>query len=90
MVNPANYFDLYDVFVNEISGGLYIFVALAVILLVYYGTIKYNVPFTVSFMLTALFFLIIGISQDNIIFYMLPILLAATFYYFASKAIKQG
>lgn len=90
MVNPQNYFDFYDIFVNEISGGLYIFVALVIIFLIYWATLRYNVPWQVTAMLISLFFIIIGISTGNVIFLLISILLSCMFFFFAARAVKQG
>ena len=61
MVNPENFFDLYDVLVNELFGSIFLFTFIGLILIFFFSS-KLRIPSAVG-MLFAMLFLLIVIAE---------------------------
>jgi len=85
---PENYFDLHSIFVNEIVGSLGLFAIIGTII-IFYFSIKNQVPFQAQIMLVALFNLILFITYRLQIVYVLILLLAGFIFYKALDAYLQ-
>lgn len=90
-MNMSNFLDLYDIFVNELFGGVWIFILVAVILL-FYVSLKYNIPSEVTLLLALVF--LSGIFANNtslIILWVIVVLISGLlFYYKYQRAIRSG
>lgn len=58
MVNPENFFDLYDVLVNELFGSIFLFTFVGLILIFFFST-KLRIPSAVGILIAMLFLMII-------------------------------
>lgn len=84
-----NYFDLWQVFVNEIVGDIWIFIIIGLILLVYFS-IKANFPFEVTIMFSVLWLSLVFSKATSliVIWAFIVLFIGGLFYYTISKALK--
>ena len=73
VITPNNYLDLYNIFVNEISGSIWIFVAIALIIMMM-AAMKYGVPREGNLLLIVIFLVVAYIGSLEPIFYLIALL----------------
>jgi len=86
----GNFFDLFDLFVNELIGTLWLTVFLGAIV-IYFMSIKMNLPHPMGLLFVMLWFMIMyAISGSLTILWIIPVLFAGTiFYQRIATAIKR-
>lgn len=92
MVNQSAYFDLYDVWVNELVGDILLFVIVG-LLVVIYLSIKTNMPYQLTILFSSLWVLVVFsvATETLLIMYILTILvIGGGFYYIYSKLLRRG
>lgn len=90
MINPSNFFDLYDIFVNELIGDVWLAIILGLIV-IWILTIKAKMPFELS-LLFGVLFLAIFFAETNflIIWVFIVLLIGGLFYWMVSKAMDRS
>ena len=88
MVNPNNFFDLYQVFVNELIGDVNLAIIIGLIIIIYV-CIRMRMPFQVP-MVFAVLWAAIMFAQTRIWgLWVFAVLFAGTiFYYYMNKVIR--
>ena len=82
------FFDLYQVFVNEVVGDPWLAVLLGLIILAY-ATIKYKMPFQLSILFSMLFLAVMFEGTNFAVLWVFVVLAAATQFYFSiAKALE--
>ena len=92
MINQTNVFDIYDVFVNELIGDLWLTILLGLILVLFIS-IKAKMPIQATILLSILWLVIMvaGVSVNLEVIWVFILYFAATFFYYTiSKAFKRG
>lgn len=88
MVNPNNFFDLYQVFVNDVVGDVYLAMIIG-LLIILYVCIRSRMPLQVSGVLAVLWFSIV-FAETRIwsvwVFVVLGV--GVVFYYYVNKVIR--
>ena len=86
-----NFLDLWDIWVNELVGDVWLFVFLGIVVIVYIA-VKNKLSFEVATLLTILFLSIIFARATGLLVLWVFILLCggALFYYYYQKIIKEG
>ncbi len=90
VADTNNFLDIWDIWVNELIGDVWIFVFLGIVVISYLS-IKAKLSMEVTILLNLLFITII-FAKTNLIILWAFILLGGglMFYYFYQKAIRQG
>jgi hypothetical protein len=80
-INPMNFLDFHEIFVNELFGNLYLFMAfiLVVVLII---SMRFRIPFEVSGLLAALFLLIVIYSYNITAFLTIIVFGIGVLFYF--------
>lgn len=88
MVNQNNFFDLYDIFVNELVGDVMLFVIVALII-IWYLSIKAKMPYQLA-ILFGLLLLTILFAKTNIliIWVFIVLIVGLMFYYMINKVMR--
>lgn len=85
----SNYFDVWDIFRNEIVGDTTLFIVLALILVIYYG-LKYKMPYQVLLLLSLLLLSIMFEETRNIgMWAFILLIVGGIFYYTLSKVMNR-
>lgn len=89
-MNQTAFFDLWDIFANELIGSVPLMIVIGAVVILLVG-IKSKIPYPVLGMLEIIWFGII-VSKTNILIIWIYIVLiaGAAFYYSVSKAGKRG
>ncbi len=90
MVVMDNFLDLWDIWVNELIGSVWLFIFLGIVLIAYLSArLKFSMQMTI---LLELLFLTIVFARSNLIILWVFILLAGglMFYYFYQQTIRRG
>jgi len=61
-----SYLDLYDLFVNNVAGTVWIFIALAMVAILYFSA-KFRLPNMIMMMIMLLFCLVVGVLISNLL-----------------------
>ncbi len=86
MVIQNNYFDLFDIFVNELIGDIWLAIIIGIIVM-FFLSIKFKLPYQVSVLLCLLWLMIVFAATFlDIIWVFIILTIAFLFYY----RIKQG
>ena len=86
----GNFFDIWNIFVNEVIGDVFLFLMVGLILVVLY-TLTRNMSFQISLMFACLWVLIIFAATLNPAYYVLVILyIGVTYYSSLSRALKRS
>ena len=89
-MNINNYLDLYDVWVNELVGSLWIFIFLGIVL-IWYLSIKNKMTAEATIIFTLLFLSAIVMRTKSELIWVLIVLGVGAFFYFKlQKIIRQG
>lgn len=91
MVNADNFLDLWDIFVNELFGDIWLFF-IAGLILTFYLVAKRNMPLELGVVLSAFWGLIIFAYAFDafLIIYTLILLFAGGFFFFSlAKALRR-
>ena len=87
-MNPDNFLDLWDIFVNELVGDVWLFIFIGVALIAYIS-MKGKFPIEVTIMLEMLFLIIVFIKGSLSIIWIFVILGAsALFFYIYQKMVR--
>ena len=86
MVNVDMPFDIWDLFVNEIVGDLWLFIFIGIAIIIFVA-LRNQMPFQVSTMLVAIFLLIIVSAVSTDLLFVLVIFGIGAFLYFQFKTI---
>jgi len=78
--NPSNYFDLYDIFVNQIFGNLNLFI-IVLLVVIWFLIAKFNLPFEVGVLLSIIFLSIIVIQTFNILIWVFIVLIIGLIFF---------
>jgi len=90
MVNPDNYFDLYDFFVNELIGSQTLAIIVSFLLL-YWFTSKFNINFQTTVLLSLVLLVGLALMFSNQLLWLLAgIIAGALFFYMISTLIRRG
>ena len=90
MVNIEHFFDLYDVFVNELIGDLLLFLVVGLVI-IWLVCIYYKIPFQGAMMLSVLFCsMVVGYTFDVRIWIMVLLIVGVFFFYAVARAIRRG
>lgn len=85
-----NFLDLWDIFVNELFGNVWLFIVVALVI-IWYLAAKHKLSTEASLVLSVLFLSIIFARSNLIILWVFIVLgVGAMFYYFYQKTIRQG
>ena len=88
MINQSNFFDLYDIFVNELIGDVILAIIVSLIV-IWFLTIKARMPFQLSILFGILLLAIFFAETNILIIWVFIVLSVGTmFYYLMSKAFK--
>lgn len=89
-MNINNYLDLYDIWVNELVGNLWLFIFLGIIL-IWFLSIKSKMTAEATLIFTLLFLSAIVIKTKSELIWVLIVLGVGVFFYFKlQKIIRQG
>lgn len=89
-MNIDNFLDLWDIWVNELVGDVWLFVFLGVVVIAYLS-VKSKFPLEIALMLEMLFLAIVFAKSNLIIIWVFVVLGAGTLFYFIyHKLIRQG
>ncbi len=85
-----NFLDIWDIFVNELIGSVWLFIFLGIVVISYIS-VKAKLSMEITILLNILFLTII-FARSNLIILWAFILLGGgfMFYYFYQKAISEG
>lgn len=87
-LNTSNYFDLYNILVNEIVGDLTLFIILALLAILLYA-IRYKIPGEVTLLMSVLLLGIIFAKTFMILIWVFIVLIVGFMFYWAlSKYFK--
>jgi len=90
MVDATQYFDIFDVLVNELIGGEMLFVIVAFLAL-YWAASKYNINFQVTLLLSVVLLGGLGLLFDSTLLWVLTGLVAGgLFFYMISTIVRRG
>ncbi len=90
VANTDNFLDLYDIWVNELVGDVWIFIFLGLIV-IWYLAIKSKMPTEVSVLFAIIFLSAIFAKTGLTILWVFTVLgVGLIFYYKLSKIIRQG
>ena len=91
MVNVENFFDLYDIFVNELVGGIWLFIAIALIAIVFLS-LKNKIPSEAIFLIVALFISLMyaATGEALTLLWVLVVLAAGIIFYLKFVKIGKG
>jgi len=85
-----NYLDFYDIFVNEISGDIWIFTILGMII-VLYACAYTNIPFQTSVILMFLFLsIIVAATTSSLLWIFIVLTTGFFFYYMYARLFRKG
>lgn len=90
-IYEENYFDMWQIFVNEIIGNVWLFLIVGLIILTYFG-IKAKMPIEVV-SLFGIFWLILVFSKATsliVIWVMIILFVGFNIYYVVAKALRGG
>lgn len=88
-IYEENYFDLYQVFVNEVIGDYWLAIILGFIIITFY-CIKSKMPFELATMLCLLFSIVMFEGTGQVIIWVYTVLAIGTiFYYNIAKAVDK-
>lgn len=90
-MNPDHYFNLWDIFANELIGDVWLTIIVGLII-VYLFSAKFNFTFQVSILISLLYLSVISaILIDNVLIWGFVVLAAGTLFYFAiSSKLRKG
>ena len=90
VANTDNFLDLWDIWVNELVGDVWLFIFLGIIVISYLS-IKAKLSMEVTILLNILFLTII-FARSNLVILWIFVLLGggSMFYYFYQKTIRSG
>jgi len=89
-MNMSNYFDLEEIWVNELVGDVWLFVFVGIIM-IWFIALKSKLPFQIPILLTVLWFSVcFSISTESllILWFMVLLGVGALFYYGISKLMR--
>ena len=92
MLNATNYFDFYDIFVNELIGDIWLFILLGLII-IWFLTLKMNLPYQLLLLLGVLWIGIVfsTVFDTLILFWVFAILgIGVLWYYAINRSIRRG
>ena len=90
MINQSNFFDLYDVFVNELVGDVWLSIILGLIV-IWYLTIRLRMPYQLTVLFGLLYLAIFFAETKIILIWVFIVLFIGTmFYYGVSKTMRKG
>jgi len=88
MINDSNFFDLYDIFVNELVGDVILFIIIALIV-VWYLSIKAKMPFQLSILFGLLLLAILFAETIILVIWVFVVLVVGLmFYYMINKVMR--
>lgn len=88
MINDSNFFDLYDIFVNELVGDVILFIIIALIV-VWYLSIKAKMPFQLSILFGLLLLAILFTETIILVIWVFVVLtVGLMFYYMINKVMR--
>lgn len=90
MTIAENFFDIWNIMVNEVVGGVFLFGIIVLIFVIFFTMVR-NMSFQITLMFVALWLLVMfGATLDRA-WYVLPVLgIGWLFYSGISKAIKRA
>ncbi len=89
-MNPDNFLDIWDIWVNELVGDVWLFIFLALIM-IWYLAAKSKISTEVAVLFSILFLSIIFAQTSLIILWVFIILGVAVFFYYKyQKIIRSG
>lgn len=87
-MNINNFLDIWDIWVNELVGSVWLFVILGLVFIVYLSA-KFKFSVEVSMMVACLFLIIVFIKSSLVILWVFVLLgVGALFYYIYQKTIR--
>lgn len=87
-MNPSNFLDLWDIFVNELVGSVWIFIFISLAIIIYLGA-KLKFSTEVTLLLSALFLMIVFAKTYMVILWVFILLgIGSLFYYIYQKKIR--
>ncbi len=90
MVNQDNFFDLWDIFANELIGDVWLFIILGLIL-IWFLSIKFKMPYQLSVLFGMLWLVIIfAETQIYIIWVFVVLYIGTSFYFMYSRGLRRG
>lgn len=81
MVDTSQFFDLYDLLVNELVGDFGLFIFLGIIIIIYAGIVQFKMKAPVLIYIVSLFLSIIMAYVYNPFIWVFIVLIAASFFY---------
>jgi len=88
--NPENYFDIWNILVYEVIGGIDLAIALGLILIAYFSA-RYMIPFQVGIAMMILYLVIIVAITGNLTFWTIVVLIIGLlFYWIISRVMRRG
>jgi len=85
-----NYLDFYDIFINEIAGGVWIFIIIALIALLYICSYT-NIPFQTTILLSFLFLGIMSSAMSSLPIWTFIVFGAGLgFYFMFARLFRKG
>ena len=89
-MNQDNYFDIWDIFANELVGSVWLTIIIG-LALIYYFSARYNFSFQVSIMMGMLFLSVVAAITLNPLIWAFVVLFAGTLFYFMlSSKLRKG
>ena len=91
MVVMNNFLDLWDIWVNELIGSVWLFIFLGIVVISYLA-IKANFTMEVTIIMNVIFLSIVFAKASglNILWVFIILGVGGMFYYFYQKTIRQG
>ncbi len=90
VANTDNFLDLWDIWVNELIGDVWIFVFLG-IMVISFLSIRAKLPTELTILLNILFLIIVFAKSSLVILWVFILLgVGVAFYYFYQKTIRSG
>ena len=89
MVDQSNFFDLYDIFVNELIGDLWLAIIVSLVVL-WYLTIKAKMPYQLSILFGILLLAIWFAETFIMIIWVFVVLAVGLLFYHGVNKILQG
>jgi hypothetical protein len=78
--DPSNYFDVYDIFVNQIFGSLNLFI-IVLLVVIWFLIAKFNLPVEIGVLLTILFLSVIIIQTFNVLIWVFVVLIVGLIFF---------
>lgn len=89
-INPMNFLDFHEIFVNELFGNIYLFLFFMIVVIVIIS-MRFRIPFEVSGLLGALFiFILAGSYGITSILVLLVFIIGIIAYWMFARKMRNG